>query len=279
MTDKLPEWDDATIAMLRSIWRPHMSYDELERQTGMKTDACFRTRLERHVRSHWREVNGGAILHSWTRHEIEKVKAMRLDGFTCREIASAVGRTECAVSQIARARGIAKGRRRPSTTMRKNMKLSPNFTVAELTRTTTGLANSPNPEQAHALERLCQEILEPIRERWGGHAIRVNSGFRSADVNKKVRGSATSDHMKGCAADIEIPSAYIGDAFREIHQLWTDGGLPLLKQAIRYGDPEHPSFIHVSIALPPEAPRGQFLWTTSGGGAGGPYYTYRPGGA
>jgi uncharacterized protein YcbK (DUF882 family) len=35
--------------------------------------------------------------------------------------------------------------------------------------------------------------------------VKVNSGYRHPLVNAKVGGSATSDHCKGFAADIEIP--------------------------------------------------------------------------
>ena len=34
--------------------------------------------------------------------------------------------------------------------------------------------------------------------------IIINSGFRSPEVNKKVGGSPTSNHLTGCAADIKV---------------------------------------------------------------------------
>lgn len=45
-------------------------------------------------------------------------------------------------------------------------------------------------------------VLQPIRDKLG--VVTINSGFRSVAVNKAVGGSATSDHCKGMAADIEI---------------------------------------------------------------------------
>ena len=74
------------------------------------------------------------------------------------------------------------------------------FTIKELTRTSTGLDNTPNEEEAKHLEELI-EILDNIREEWGS-AIRVNSGFRSEEVNKKVGGSKTSEHRLGYAVDM-----------------------------------------------------------------------------
>ena len=48
---------------------------------------------------------------------------------------------------------------------------------------------------------LVDNVLDPLREAYG-KPIRVNSGFRCPALNKAVKGSATSDHMTGRAADI-----------------------------------------------------------------------------
>lgn len=276
-----PPWAPDFIASLQALWRPGMRYAELERLTGMRVDSAFMGRLEKHVRAPWRARNGEQILPRWEQHELDRLQEMRADGRTCEEIADALCRTASAVSKMANFMGYEKTfkTRRRAQPRKKPMKLSPHFTIDELTHTSTGLPNDPPPAALVALSTLCEHLLEPLRARWGGHPIRVNSGFRSEEVNRKIRGSNTSDHMRGCAADIEIPAAFVGDAFRELHQLWTDGEIPLLKQAIRYGDAERPSFIHVSIDPHARVGKGQFLWTPSGGGAGGPYYTYRPGGA
>ena len=75
------------------------------------------------------------------------------------------------------------------------------FTIEELTRTSTGLDNTPNEEETKHLEELI-DVLDGLREAWGS-GIRVNSGFRSEEVNKKVGGSETSEHRLGYAVDIE----------------------------------------------------------------------------
>ena len=61
------------------------------------------------------------------------------------------------------------------------------FTIAELCKSTTALVNN---------------VLDPLRE-WYGKPITVNSGFRCPALNKAVKGSATSQHMTGQAADID----------------------------------------------------------------------------
>ena len=87
------------------------------------------------------------------------------------------------------------------------MKLSEHFTLAELTKTKTGIENVPNEAQVENLKRLCR-WLEQLRRRWnnlygeGDDPIVINSGFRSPEVNKAVGGVSTSNHLTGCAVDI-----------------------------------------------------------------------------
>ena len=45
-------------------------------------------------------------------------------------------------------------------------------------------------------------MLDPLRE-WYGKPITVNSGYRCPELNVAVKGSKTSQHMKGEAADID----------------------------------------------------------------------------
>ena len=83
------------------------------------------------------------------------------------------------------------------------------FDMDELTRSDTaqqrGIKNVPNEEQKRALQRLMDDCLDPIRRLWGKPII-VNSGFRCPELNRAVGGSATSQHMKGEAADITTGS-------------------------------------------------------------------------
>lgn len=89
------------------------------------------------------------------------------------------------------------------------MKLSKNFTLNELTHSSTAKANKvdnvPDRWELDNLKKLCNEVLQPIRDKWGD-SIFVNSGFRNPIVNRLVKGSSTSQHMKGEAADITVGS-------------------------------------------------------------------------
>ena len=94
------------------------------------------------------------------------------------------------------------------------MKLSEHFTLAEMTRTSTGLPNVP-PESALPLVReLCEKVLEPVRDKWG--PLRITSGYRSPAVNSAVGGSATSSHVwseDSVACDFQSIQARLEDVF------------------------------------------------------------------
>jgi hypothetical protein len=79
------------------------------------------------------------------------------------------------------------------------------FTLKELTRTSTDKTNVPGTVETENLTNLVDKLLDPVREKWG-KPIRINSGYRSIAVNLAVGGSATSQHLKGEAADITAGS-------------------------------------------------------------------------
>ena len=93
----------------------------------------------------------------------------------------------------------------------KTIKLSEHFSLAELTKTSVKSAdgNIPSHVAIENLKRLCG-WLEHLRDMYnilygnGKVPIIINSGFRSPEVNKKVGGSPTSNHLTGCAADIKV---------------------------------------------------------------------------
>lgn len=83
------------------------------------------------------------------------------------------------------------------------------FTIAELCRSEKadqyGINNKCNKQQAEQLKQLIENVLDPLRELYG-KPIKVNSGFRCAELNKLVGGKPTSQHLRGEAADITAGS-------------------------------------------------------------------------
>ena len=90
------------------------------------------------------------------------------------------------------------------------MKLSKHFSLEELcksqTATRLGIDNLAKDENVITnLKKICENILEPIRENYG-IPFSPNSAYRSPKLNNAVGSSHKSQHLKGQAVDIEIPS-------------------------------------------------------------------------
>ena len=117
--------------------------------------------------------------------------------------------------------------------------LSEHFVLGEFTRSNSHpeVYNIPTHEAIANLKRVC-EWLEVLRERAGG-PIRINSGYRSPQLNKKVGGVPTSNHLTGCAVDIRVAdmgqliryAAIIMDYADESHQDFDE----ILIEKNRYG--------------------------------------------
>ena len=72
----------------------------------------------------------------------------------------------------------------------KQIQLSEHFSLREMTASGTAMQlnidNTPDEAQTECLRNLCQQVLEPLRKRFG--VIRVTSGFRSKRLNNAVGG-------------------------------------------------------------------------------------------
>jgi uncharacterized protein YcbK (DUF882 family) len=125
------------------------------------------------------------------------------------------------------------------------MNLSPHFTLEEMTRTGQTSLQAKNREEAQAflpaLTELAQ-LLEVVRAHFG-KPLKINSAFRGPAVNSATPGSSkTSQHMKGEAADIEIPG--VDDA--ELHRwICKESGLKFGQCILER--PPGKSWVHVSI--------------------------------
>ena len=90
-------------------------------------------------------------------------------------------------------------------------KLSEHFTLGEFTRSGSHpeVYNIPSHEAIANMKRLCV-WLEELRKRYnekygvGEDPIRINSGYRSPQLNKRIGGVPTSNHLTGCAVDIRV---------------------------------------------------------------------------
>ena len=87
------------------------------------------------------------------------------------------------------------------------MQLTTNFSLAELTSSQVasrnGLNNNPTAGQIENLKKLCESILQPIRNHYDAPVI-VSSGFRSPELCIRIGSSIDSQHAKEQAADIQV---------------------------------------------------------------------------
>ena len=87
------------------------------------------------------------------------------------------------------------------------MKLTANFSLNELTKSQTaerkGIDNTPSAEHQENLKKLCENVLQPIRDHFS-KVVTISSGYRSPELCTAIGSKITSQHAKGQAADFEI---------------------------------------------------------------------------
>ena len=100
------------------------------------------------------------------------------------------------------------------------MKLSKNFSLTEFTKSQTALRrdidNTPKGEHLEAAKTLFENVAQRVRDEFGPTTI--NSGYRCEALNKAVGGTATSQHCKGQAFDLEVPGVANGVVAEWIRQ-------------------------------------------------------------
>ena len=119
------------------------------------------------------------------------------------------------------------------------------------------IANKPSSEDIENMELLAEKVFEPLRE-WVGEPIRVNSMFRSPELNSALKGAPRSSHMKGQAFDI---TSMGGKTNLEMFHYIIEN-LPFDQLIWEYG--AEPKWLHVSYVNEKEN-RGQVLVTKRAG--------------
>jgi len=128
------------------------------------------------------------------------------------------------------------------------MKLSDNFTLAELTKSQAAerydISNEPGPQELKYLVRVAEEILQPVRNHFR-IAFTPSSGFRCLELNNIINGSPTSQHVKGQAVDFEVPGV---DNLRLAQ--WIRDNLDFDQLILEYYTPgeKNSGWIHCSIS-------------------------------
>jgi zinc D-Ala-D-Ala carboxypeptidase len=116
------------------------------------------------------------------------------------------------------------------------MKLSDHVTLAEFEHTSHNIPNKMNEAHIASATLLCNKVFEPLRL-YLGRAIIISSGYRSPALNRAIGGSATSQHSKAEAIDVNIGAKgffYIKDNLEFDQLIW------------EFGTDHEPAWVHVS---------------------------------
>jgi hypothetical protein len=128
------------------------------------------------------------------------------------------------------------------------MKLSNNLDLSEVTRSESakrnGISNMPTPEHIENFKVLAEKIFQPIREHFGV-PIHISSGYRSKELNAKIGGSATSQHCKGEAIDIDMDGSTNGVTNKMVFDYIKDN-LPFDQLIWEFGNDHNCDWVHVS---------------------------------
>jgi zinc D-Ala-D-Ala carboxypeptidase len=126
------------------------------------------------------------------------------------------------------------------------MRLSKNFALSEFVKSQAaerlGIDNTPSQVVVNNLKLLVSNVLQPVRDHYDKTMV-ISSGYRSPALNKAVGGARTSDHMTGCAADIEIPGVANYDL-----AVYIRDNLPFTQVILEFYTPGIPDsgWVHVS---------------------------------
>lgn len=126
--------------------------------------------------------------------------------------------------------------------------ISAHISYAEATKSQAAVRakidNSPNESQLAAMKLVAEKCFEPLRK-YHGKPIAITSFFRNEKVNKLVGGSATSQHMKGEAMDIDADVFNNGITNKQIFD-WLKANVEFDQLIWEYGNKQNPDWVHVS---------------------------------
>jgi len=105
-----------------------------------------------------------------------------------------------------------------------------------------GIDNTPTKEHKENMIKLAEEVFEPLRACVGG-PIKINSFYRSPELNKAIGGSSKSQHCNGQAIDIDDTFGRMSNA--EMYEFIKEN-LDFDQMIWEFGDDSNPNWVHVS---------------------------------
>jgi hypothetical protein len=133
--------------------------------------------------------------------------------------------------------------------------ISKHISEKEATKSVTalrlGIDNTPNGDSISNMKLVAEMVFEPLRQ-WVGGPIKINSFFRSPELNAAIGGAykikngkkvQTSQHCKGQAMDID--DVYGHKTNKEMFD-WIKNNLDFDQMIYEFGNEENPDWVHVS---------------------------------
>ena len=108
------------------------------------------------------------------------------------------------------------------------------------------IKNEPNKEQLKNMKLLAEKVFEPLRIEVGG-PIKVNSFFRSPELNKAIGGSSKSQHCHGQAIDLDDTFGHMSNAQM---YYFIKSELDFDQMIWEFGNNKNPNWVHVSYVSP-----------------------------
>ena len=122
--------------------------------------------------------------------------------------------------------------------------ISEHLSFEEATMSPTALRlkikNEPNEAEYTAMVMVANYCFEKARAVFG--PIKVNSFFRSKELNKAIGGATTSHHCLGSAIDMSLGSR---SKNKELFE-WCKDHLEFTQLIYEYGDSTGPDWVHIS---------------------------------
>ena len=125
-------------------------------------------------------------------------------------------------------------------------RISKHITYKEATRSVTalrlGIENKPSEYELQNMELIAEKVFEPLREAVNG-PIKINSFYRSEELNKAIGGSSRSQHCQGRAIDIDDFYGYVSNSYM---YYYIKDNLDFDQLIWEFGTDTNPDWVHVS---------------------------------
>lgn len=110
------------------------------------------------------------------------------------------------------------------------------------TATRKGIDNIPGEYELQNMELIAEKVFEPLRKAVNG-PIKINSFFRSEELNKAIGGSSRSQHCQGRAMDLDDTYGYMSNA--DMYK-YIKNNLDYDQMIWEFGTDSNPDWVHVS---------------------------------